>query len=73
MVTGDYIFSLNGQVGRENTLLYVDIPDDDVISGSSQSQLMWNPLFEPTFQPGALAAKATMLQNFCFVADCAAK
>jgi hypothetical protein len=40
-------------------LLYVDIPDDDVIEGNGRSQLTWNPLLEATFQPGTLAAKVS--------------
>ena len=49
------------QVGRENTLLYVDIPEDTAeASGQVRSQLTWNSLIESTFQPsGLFAAKVS--------------
>lgn len=44
-------FLATTQMGRETTLLYVDIRDDGAITGSAgEKHLIWNPLIEPSFQ-----------------------
>ena len=45
-------FLATTQMGRETTLLYVDVRDDGAIAGSGggEKHLMWNPLIEPSFQ-----------------------
>ena len=44
-------FLATTQMGRETTLLYVDIRDDGAIAGSvGEKHLIWNPLIEPSFQ-----------------------
>ena len=44
-------FLATTQLGRETTLLYVDIRDDGAIANSvGEKHLMWNSLIEPSFQ-----------------------
>jgi len=38
------------QVGRENTIMYVDIYDSTV----GDTQLAWNPMIDLSFQPGLI-------------------
>ena len=44
-------FLATTQMGRETTLLYVDLRDDGAIVGAvGEKHLMWNSLIEPSFQ-----------------------
>ena len=44
-------FLATTQMGKETTLLYVDIRDDGAVTGSvAEKHLLWNPLIEPSFQ-----------------------